>query len=53
LFAGAVQLKPTCAFPGVVPKPVGASGTAYGVAEFEADEALPVPAAFVAVIVNV
>ena len=33
--------------------PVGAPGTVAGVTEFEADEAAPVPTAFVAVTVKV
>jgi hypothetical protein len=53
LFAGAVQLTLADALPAVAVTLVGAPGTVNGVTLFDAGEDGPVPAAFVAVTVNV
>ena len=53
LDAGADHDKPILLLDTVDAKFVGAPGTVAGVTEFEADDALPVPAAFVAVTVKV
>jgi hypothetical protein len=53
LLPGAVQDTDTCALPGVTMPIVGAPGTVRGVVEDDALEAMPVPATFVAVTVNV
>ena len=51
---GGVKLTVAWALPGVAVPIVGAPGTvAAGVTEFEAEEAVPVPTAFLAVAVNV
>ena len=50
---GAVHIKLTCALPGVAERDVGAPGTVGIVTEFDAVDDELVPAAFVAVIVNV
>jgi hypothetical protein len=51
---GAVHDTPDCAFAFAVAKTeVGAPGTVAGTTALEATEATPVPAAFVAVTVNV
>ena len=51
--AGAVNVTDACALPAVAAPMVGASGTVRGVVLFDAAEADPVPAEFVAVTVNV
>jgi hypothetical protein len=51
--AGGVKLTVAWALPAVALTPVGGPGTLEGVTLFEALEAGPVPAAFVAVTVNV
>ena len=53
MLAGAVKLTVACALPPVAVPIVGAPGTVAGVTLFEAAEAAPVPALFVAVTVNV
>jgi hypothetical protein len=53
LLAGAVNDTDTCALPAVAVPIIGAPGTVAGVTEFDAAEAAPVPAMFVAVTVNV
>src|SRR5215831_16053642 len=53
LVAGAVQLTVAWAFPAVAVTAVGAPGTVAGVTALDAAEAGPVPAALVAVTVNV
>jgi hypothetical protein len=54
VLAGAVQDTTDDAFPAPEPDtPVGAPGTVDGVTAADADEAEPVPLAFVAVTVNV
>ena len=50
---GAVQDTVTCVFPEAPDTPVGRPGTALGVTDAEAPEAVPVPRALVAVTVNV
>ena len=50
---GAVKLTVADTFPPVAVPIVGAPGTVTGVTEFEAADAAPVPALFVAVTVNV
>ena len=50
---GMVQLTVACALPAVAVTEVGVPGTVTGVTELEAVEADPVPAALVAVTVNV
>ena len=51
--AGAVKLTVTCAVTAAANTPVGAPGAVAGVTGFDAADARPVPAAFVAVTVNV
>ena len=51
--AGAVKVTVACAFPLVAVPMVGAPGVVAGVAEFEAEEALPEPTEFVATTVKV
>ena len=51
--AGAVKLTVAWALPPVAAEAVGAPGTVYGVAEFDAAEAALVPAELVAVTVKV
>jgi hypothetical protein len=51
--AGAVKGTDACAFPATAVPIVGAPGTVTGVAELEAELAVPVPTAFVAVTVKV
>ena len=51
--AGGVKVTVACALPRAALALVGAPGTVAGVTEFEADEAAPVPTAFVAVTVKV
>ena len=53
LLAGAVQVTTAEAFPGVADTPVGAPGTVLGVTAALGDDAGEVPAALVAVAVNV
>ena len=53
LSAGAVKLTVAWPLPAVAVTPVGASGTVRGVTAFEAADGGPVPAAFVALTVNV
>ena len=53
VFEGAVNVTVACALPGVAATPVGAPGTPIGVTLFEAADAAPTPAAFVAVTVKV
>jgi len=53
LFAGADHATPALLFPTDAATLVGASGTAAGVTEFDAVDAVLVPTAFVAVTVNV
>jgi len=53
LDAGAAKLTVAWALPAVAVTAVGAHGTLLGVTLFEAEEAGPVPAALVAVTVNV
>jgi hypothetical protein len=53
LDAGAVKVTVALPLPGVALTPVGAPGSAPGVTWLEADDACPVPAAFVAVTVKV
>jgi hypothetical protein len=50
---GAVQLTVACPLPAVAVTPVGAPGMVAGLTAFEAADAGPMPAAFVAVTVNV
>ena len=50
---GADQDTTTCVFPNTPDTPVGAPGTVAGTTAEDALEAVPVPAAFVAVTVNV
>jgi hypothetical protein len=51
--AGAVNATDACAFPGVAVPIVGTPGTVAGVTEFDAAEAVLVPAVFVAFTVKV
>lgn len=53
LFPGADHVKPTCMFPGIAERDVGALGIVGTVIEFDAVDDALVPAAFVAVTVNV
>jgi hypothetical protein len=53
LLAGGVKVTVACALPAVAVPIVGAPGTVAGVTLLEAEEAGPVPTAFVAVTVNV
>ena len=53
LLAGAVKVMEAWAFPAVAVPMVGAPGTVAGVTEFEAELAVPVPIAFVALAVKV
>ena len=53
LLLGALNVTVASPFPRVAVPMVGASGVVAGVTLFEADEADPVPTAFVAVTVNV
>ena len=53
MLAGAVNATLTCALPAVATPIVGAPATVMGVADAEAAEAAPWPAAFVALTVNV
>jgi hypothetical protein len=53
LLAGAVNVTVACALPAVALPMVGAPGTIAGVTLFDAAEAAPVPATFVAVTVKV
>ena len=53
LLEGAVQETTTCVLPNTPDTPVGAPGTVAGMIAVEAEDAAPVPAAFVAVTVNV
>ena len=50
---GAVNVMTTCPLPLVAATPVGAPGTVAGVTEFDTVDGELVPAAFVAVMVNV
>ena len=50
---GAVKVTVACELPPVAVPTVGAPGTVLGVTEFEADEAVLVPALLVAVMVKV
>jgi hypothetical protein len=53
LSPGAMKLTVACPFPGVAVVIVGAPGIVRGVTAFDASDGDPVPAAFVAVTVNV
>ena len=53
LEAGAVKATDACALPGVATAAVGAPGTVRGVTAVDADDAVPVPVALVAVTVKV
>jgi hypothetical protein len=53
LFDGAVHVTAADELPAVAVPMVGAPGVVYGVTKFDADDAVPVPAAFVAATLNV